>query len=141
MEILPLRESIVRTFLVLLLLLAGGRVLAEPVADPRLAALQMAFDRVQMEQQATYQQFLMAQEMRRNELQEATASSLPNYAAMDAAGPVDYDANIRRMQARQERLQRYEQDIDRVYAHYLELGNQKKALLDQIIELSRPPTR
>lgn len=116
-------------------LLAPAAGQAQP--DPRLAALEAAFNRVQAEQQSVYQQFQMAQELRRNELREPNPNDSRNYSmGADAPRPVDYDANQKLLRERQERLQRYERDINQSYARYQELGVQKKALLDQIIELS-----
>lgn len=130
-----------RLVLLTLLLLASTSLLAE--TDPRLSQLETAFNRVQQEQQSMYQQFLMAQELRRNELQEQSTTALRGYSVMgaDNTRPLDYDENVRLQRERQERLQRYERDISQSYARYLELGYQKKVLLDQIIELSQPPRR
>ena len=43
-----------------------------PAPDPRVAQLETALNQVQQEQQALYQQFQMAQELRRNEIQESS---------------------------------------------------------------------
>jgi len=123
----------------LTLLLVSTLALAEP--DPRLVRLEAAYNRAHQEQQAMYQQFQMIQELRRNELQQMDA--LPGggrgMPAVNAGKLIDYDENVRQERARQERLQRYEREIAQSYARFLELGQQKKALLDQINAL--PPAR
>lgn len=130
-----------KPLLLILLLLCASVARAEP--DPRLAALEAAYNRVQQEQQAMYQQFQMTQELRRNELQEVSPNLMRNYSMTQADNtqPIDYDENVRQQRARQERLQRYEREINQAYARFVELGNQKRLLLDQIIELSQPPRR
>ena len=120
--------------LLVFLLLIHGWVRAE--TDPSLARLEAAFNRVHQEQQATYQQFLMAQELRRNELQETSLpATVQGYSAMgieNSMRPIDYDENQRLQRERQTRLQRYDREISQSYARFLELGTQKKALLEQI---------
>lgn len=119
--------------LLIVLLMMNGWASAE--TDPRLARLEAAFNRIHQEQQATHQQFLMAQELRRNELQESPLpGAVQGYSAMgvDSTRPIDYDENLRLQRQRQERLQRYDQEIRQSYARFLELGTQKKTLLEQI---------
>lgn len=131
--------------LLILSLLTASPALAQTQAlpDPRLIALEAALNRVQLEQQSVYQQFLMAQELRRNELQEQSmpvvTQSYP--IGRDNLRPIDYDENVRLQKERAERLQRYDRDIAKAYARHQELGQQKKALLDQIMELSQQPRR
>lgn len=131
----------------ILWLLAGSAAFAQSAAqpanppDPRLARLEAAYNRVQMEQQSVFQQFQMAQEMRRNELLEGQSNVIQRYSAtgMDSGSrPLDYDENVRQQQIRQDRLARYDSEISRAYARYLELGEQKKALLDQMLQLTQP---
>lgn len=130
-----------KVVLLFLLLLTSLWAFAEP--DPRLQQLEAAYSRVQQEQQSVYQQFLMTQELRRNEMQDTSQMTLQNNAVMgiDSTRPIDYDENVRKQRAKQERLNRYEQEISQSYARFLELGEQKKVLLDQILELSKPTGR
>jgi hypothetical protein len=127
--------------LLIISLLATGPALAQ--SDARLVALEAALNRVQLEQQSVYQQFLMAQELRRNELQEQSMPVVTQSYSMgtDNSRPIDYDENVRRQKERAERLQRYDRDITKAYARHQELGVQKKALLDQIMELSQQAKR
>lgn len=55
--------------------------------------------------------------------------------------PLSYDDNVRLQRERQERIEQYTRDLKRYYARYAELGEQKRALLDQLIELTRAPAQ
>lgn len=105
--------------------------------DPRLLRLEAAYEHAQREQQAVYQQFMMAQELRRNELQKELPGGGygPIYRGpngLESQRPLDYDENQRRQRERQDRLNRLEQDIAQSYSRYLELGKQKQAIQEQI---------
>ena len=122
-----------------------------PKQDPRIAQLEMALNQVQQEQQAVYQQFQMTQELRRNDIQENFPQSIqtPNSTmqAPYAMGglkdnpPLSYDDNVRLQRERQERIEQYTRDLKRFYARYAEFGEQKRVLLDQLMELTREPVR
>jgi hypothetical protein len=122
-----------------------------PPPNPRVVELEMALNQVQHEQQAVYQQFQMTQELRRNDIQEnfPQAIQTPNSTmqAPYATGglkdnpPLSYDDNVRLQRERQERIEQYTRDLKRYYARYAELGEQKRALLDQLIELTRAPAQ
>lgn len=130
-----------KSVLLIVFLLTSGWALAEQ--DSRLVQLAAAYDRLQLEQQAAYQQFQMTQELRRNELQDSAPITLQNYSVMgqDSMRSLDYDENIRKQRERQERLQRYDREISQAYSRFMELGYRKKALLDQIMELTQPAQR
>ncbi|KIO48464.1 hypothetical protein [Nitrosospira sp. NpAV] len=118
-----------------------------PTTNPRVAELELALNQVQQEQQAVYQQFQMTQELRRNEIQEnyPQAIQTPNsmMQAPYAMGglkdnpPQSYDDNVRMQRERQERIEQYARDLNRLYSRYAELGEQKKVLLDQLMELTK----
>ena len=108
--------------------------------DPRLAQLEMALNHLSQEQQAVYQQFQMIQELRRNEIQDSQPLTVQGYLTMGGvkdAPPASYDDNIRLQRERTERIQQYTRDLSQLYARYAELGNQKRALLDQLTELAQ----
>lgn len=128
-----------KTILLLLSLAFSGWATAEQ--DSRLAALQAAYNLMQSEQQSVYQQFLMAEELRRSELQEWSVAMPRTYPAVgtDTYRQLNFEENTRLQRDRLERLQRYDRDISQAYARFIELGERKKALLDQILELSKPP--
>lgn len=132
-------------FLVLVLLFAARPALGQTDPSPqerataraeleaRVRGFEAALSRVSAEQQSIYQQFQMVQEMRRNERQELL-DPLQVYAA--PAAPRNYDDVVRDRQARDYRLQDYASQMDRLYARYRELEEQKRRLLDQLVELT-----
>ena len=134
-------ELSMKPLFLMLLLLCCGPVIAD--ADPRIAELEAAYNRVHHEQVTLFQQFQMTQEMRRNELEQDSPIITRDYTTMgiDSSRLLDYDENLRLQQARQQRLQSYDREIKQAYARYQELGDRKKALLEQIRELSLPPGR
>ncbi|MEO6563759.1 MAG: hypothetical protein ABIN99_12070 [Nitrosospira sp.] len=144
--------------LVLLVLSSGlaGLVLAQtapslPQQDPRIAQLELALNQVQQEQQAVYQQFQMTQELRRNDIQEnfpqaiQTPSSTVQYpyamGGLRDNAPVSYDDTVRLQRERQERIEQYTRDLNRLYSRYTELAEQKKVLLNQLMELTKAPAQ
>jgi hypothetical protein len=108
--------------------------------DPGMAELEMALNHLSQEQQAVYQQFQMIQELRRNEIQDSQPLAVQGYLTMGGvkdAPPASYDDNVRLQRERTERIQQYTRDLNQLYARYAELGNQKRALLDQLTELAQ----
>jgi chromosome segregation ATPase len=132
-------------FFVLVLLVAAAPALAQsdPTAQERAAAraeleariraVQAALGRFSTEQQSIYQQFQMVQEMRRNERQELLN---PTQVITPPGSPTNYDDVVRDKQAREYRLQDYANQMDRLYARYRELEEQKRQLLDHLAELA-----
>ena len=120
---------------------------ASQQADPQIAQLEMALNQVDQERQAVYQQFQMTQELRRNEIQDnnpqviqgANTTSLIPYATggLKDNPPTSYDDQVRVLRERQERIQQYGQDLVRLYSRYTELGEQRRVLFDQLMELTR----
>jgi hypothetical protein len=115
--------------------------------DPQIAQLEIALKQVDQERQAVYQQFQMTQELRRNEIQDnnpqviqgANVTSMVPYASggLKDNQPTSYDDQVRALRERQERIQQYGQDLTRLYSRYSELGEQRRALFDQLMELTR----
>lgn len=102
--------------------------------DAQMRRIEAALNRLSTEQQSLYQQFQMVQEMRRGEMQrmyESTQTYTP------PATPPDYDELVRQRNAREQRLQRYGDEIDRLYARYKDLDAQKQPLLDAMSEIAR----
>jgi hypothetical protein len=66
-------------------------------------------------------------------------TSIMPYASGGLSGnpPVSYDDQVRLLRERQERIQQYGQDLNRLYSRYTELGEQRRALFDQLMELTR----
>ena len=120
-----------------------GMVMAQSVpnterkVDPRVTQLEMALSHVSQEQQSVYQQFQMLQELRRNEIQDSNPLLVQGMGGIKDAPPISYEDNIRMQQDRKERFQQHTRDLDRLYARYAELGEQKKVILDQLRELAK----
>ncbi len=105
--------------------------------DPRVTQLEMALNHVSQEQQSVYQQFQMLQELRRNETQDANMLVTQDIGGVKDMPPISYDDSIRLQRERKERFQQQSRDLDRLYARYAELGEQKKVILDQLRELAK----
>ena len=110
--------------------LSSRWVYADP--DTRLLQLEAAVSQLHQEQQSLYQQFLMTQELRRNAFQDIAPT-----LGLDGTRSLSYDENVRLQRERVELLERYDHDLSQAYSRFLVLGEQKKALLDQIMELSQ----
>lgn len=110
----------------------------EPAATPAQLDAQMrrvetALGRIAQEQQSVYQRFQMLQEMRRAEVNQSVQQGL---SYTPPATPPNYDDVVRERSAREQRLQQYSDEIDRLYARYRELDAQKQPLLDALSELA-----
>ncbi|SFN43697.1 hypothetical protein [Nitrosospira briensis] len=124
---------------------------SSPAPDPEITRLETVLNHVNQEQQAVYQQFEMTQELRRNEIQESYPQTIQAPSTIVQGSyvvgglkdnpPPSYDDNVRLLRERQERIQQYTEDLNRLYARYAELGEQKKVLLDQLMELVRTPAK
>ena len=125
----------------LLLLLA----LAVPFcgrADPEIEAetrrLEAALGRIQQTQASLYQQFQMAQELRRAELARGDPfAPQPNVGI--APPPLDYNEVQRLREAREQRIKDLSAELERLYARYQDLEAQKGPLLNRLGELTRTP--
>ena len=88
----------------------------------------------------------MVQELRRNETQvnppQAVLNTSPaqdsyTMGGMNSNPPLSYDENVRLQRERQERIQQYTRDLNDLYSRYSELEEQKRAVLGQLMELTR----
>lgn len=95
--------------------------------------VESALTRIAQEQQSLYQQFQMVQERRRSDL--AQVQPLQSYTP--PATPPNYDDVRREEEARTERIQQYQEELDRLYARYRELEEQKKPLLEELSALAQ----
>jgi hypothetical protein len=133
------QSPLLPVFLALCLLLSGASVFAQTDAgaraeiDMQIKRVELALSRIQAEQQSVYQQFQMVQEMRRTEQQQNYQSSL---VYTPPATPPNYDDIVRDQQAREARMQGYAAELDRLYARYRELEEQKRPLLDELSQLA-----
>lgn len=123
------------------ILLLSGAACAFADTNSRLLELKAEYSQLHQEQQSMYQQFEMAQELRRNELRERQPPAVQGYSALgsnpDGEVSIDFNENARRQREKQERLQAYDREISQTHARYMELAERKKALLDEINELAK----
>ncbi len=124
--------------IIVLLLMVPIAVLAQAQApetkNPEILRLEQIMTRVAQESQATYQQFLMTQELRRNEMLES-----PENIPIDLTGksiPIpNYEDLQRRRQEKKERMEKYTADLDRLYTRYKELESEREAIFEKIKSL------
>ncbi|PXX17787.1 hypothetical protein C8R27_10224 [Nitrosomonas ureae] len=107
--------------------------------EAQIRELEKTLTRIQQESQSTYQQFLMIQELRRNEMAEVPqAVRLPNSPSQSIPIP-NYEDLIQLKQEKQERIDKYTTDLDHLYARYRELEDEKQAIFEQIRSLAKKP--
>lgn len=94
--------------------------------------------RVSQESQSTYQQFLMTQELRRNEMMESPDPTPLNFTGKSVPIP-NYEDYIQRRVDKDERIKKYTADLDRLYARYKDLESEKEALFEKIRNLESRP--
>ena len=94
--------------------------------------------RVQQETQATFQQFQMIQELRRNEILSAEFMA-PTVTSESIPTP-NYEDSVRLKRARYERIQQYTADLDELYQYYKELEDKRKLLVEEIDLLKQNPS-
>ena len=118
------------------MLMAQGAPSTERKVDPRITQLELALNHVSQEQQSVYQQFQMLQELRRNEIQDSNPQ-VQGMGGVKDMPPISYDESIAQQRERKERFNQHTRDLDRLYARYAELGEQKKVILEQLRELAK----
>ena len=124
-----------RAFAALALGLGAALAFAQTEADAELKRLEAALGRINQAQQSVYQQFQMLQELRRAELARPDPfAPRPNGIAPP---PRDYSELQREREARETRIKDLSAELDRLYARYQELEEQKRPLLERMSELSR----
>ncbi|MCE7914270.1 MAG: hypothetical protein DYH15_06175 [Nitrosomonas sp. PRO4] len=124
------------TLIIALSLVLSANLLAQAPEErnPEIIRLEQTMARVAQESQATYQQFLMTQELRRNEMLES-----PENIPIDLTGksiPIpNYEDLQRRRQEKKERMEKYKTDLDRLYTRYQELESERQAIFEKIKSL------
>ncbi len=103
-----------------------------------ITRLEKEMARVSQESQSTYQQFLMTQELRRNESMESPDNLPLNLTGKSIPVP-NYDDLVRRRQGKNDRMQKYTADLDRLYARYKELESEREAIFEKIKSLEKKP--
>jgi hypothetical protein len=119
---------------ILIGLLLGVPALAAEDIDREVRRVESALTRISQEQQSVYQQFQMVQELRRSD--QTQMQPLQSYTP--PATPPNYDDVKREEEARADRVKQYQYELDRLYARYRELEEQKKPLLDELSALAQP---
>ena len=129
-----------RYLTLLLLFIVSMTVLAESVEtkDVEIHRLEKMMARVSQESQATYQQFLVTQELRRNEMLESPDNIPLNLTGKSIPIP-NYDDLMRRRQEKNERTEKYAADLDRLYTRYKELESEREAIFEKIKSLEQKP--
>jgi type II secretory pathway pseudopilin PulG len=113
-----------------------GAADAQTDDDAELRRVQAALNVIQQAQQSVYQQFQMVQELRRAELARPDPfAPQPNVGI--APPPQDYNELQRQRESRESRIRDLTAELDRLYARYQELEDQKRPLLERLGELSR----
>ena len=119
-------------------LLLWGLSLADPAADAEIRRIEAQLTLLQQVQQSAFQQFQMIQELRRAEIEAQypqVIQNLPDYAMGNA--PPNYDDLVRQKAEREYRIKQYTEDLNRLYARYREIEDQKKALLERLSQLAQ----
>jgi hypothetical protein len=128
-----------RGLLTLLLALAVplcGR--ADPATEAETKRIEVALGHIQQAQASLYQQFQMAQELRRAELARSDPfAPQPNVGI--GPPPADYNELQRLREAREQRIRDLSTELERLYARYQDLEAQKGPLLNRLGELTRTP--
>ncbi|SER00369.1 hypothetical protein SAMN05421690_100577 [Nitrosomonas sp. Nm51] len=102
----------------------------------QISELERALMRVQQDAQATHQQFLMIQELRRNEMLGAPLAEFPD-ATVESVPIPKYEEMVRQKQNRKDRIEQYTADLDRLYARFRSLEDERQLLMEQINQLER----
>jgi hypothetical protein len=121
-----------RWFPLVFALLAAPGWPAESVQQ-QMRQIEATLGRVTQEQQALYQQFQMVQELRRNEERQL----LPIQTYSLGAPPRNYEDVKREEETRGLRVRELQYELDRLYARYRELEDQKRPLLDTLAQLAQ----
>ncbi|MDO9312207.1 MAG: hypothetical protein Q7T85_11025 [Nitrosomonas sp.] len=124
-----------RTVLLFLLLALSTPVWADTAAE--ISQLEKTLTRIQQESQSTYQQFLMIQELRRNEVDAPLPITIPPSPASKSIPIPGYEELIQEKQEKADRIKKYTDDLDRLKARYTELEDERQAISEQINSLGR----
>lgn len=131
-----------RYLILLLILIVSVTAVAqsEPAVtkDAEIRQLEKTMARVSQESQATYQQFLMIQELRRNEMLESPDNIPLNLTGKSIPVP-SYEDLLRRRREKNERMEKYTTDLDRLYTRYKELEGEREAIFEKIKSLEQKP--
>lgn len=105
--------------------------------EKQMRQLEKALARVQQESQSTQQQFMMIQELRRNDMAEPPMNiPLPSTPGQSIPVP-NYNNLMQQKQERDQRIEKYTADLNQLYTRFTELENEKQVILEQIRSLEQ----
>jgi hypothetical protein len=97
----------------------------------QILRLESELVRVQQDLQATFQQFQMIQELRRNETQSAPATAISR--TPDISVPVPkYDDMVENIRHKDTRIKQYTAELDDLYVYYKDLEEKRRSLVAEI---------
>ena len=105
----------------------------------QIRQLEKVLNRIQDESQSTYQQFLMIQELRRNEMSESPALIAPSISPDKSIPIPKYEDLIQQRQEKQARIKNYATELDELFRRYKDLESEKYSILEQIKALEQKP--
>jgi len=118
-----------------LLLFVSAAAFADDDLQDQLKQLEADLNSVRQEQQSVYQNYQMTKELRLTEVQE---SSQPLGTDINTPPP-NYEDVMREQLEREQRIQQYSDELKSMSERYLELEEERKAMLEQIRELKQQP--
>ena len=128
-------NGIVKSFIALLMMFP---IIVWAENEQEVLRLEKALMRVQQEAQAVHQQFLMIQELRRNEIQGSPLADLPGATVQSTPIP-KYEEMMQRQQEKKDRVEQLTTDLDRLYLQFNELNDERQSLMEQIKRLEQQP--
>ena len=131
-----------RYLILLLSCIASLAVWAESAEtrDAEIRHLEKLMARVAQESQSTYQEFLMTQELRKHEIIQVPENIPFNLTGKSIPVP-NYEDLLRRRKEKEERMEKYTADLDRLYTRYKELESERQALFEKIKSLEQKPVK
>ena len=99
---------------------------------------QSELNRVQQEAQAAHQQFMMIQELRRYEINDASVSIQPSVNVKSIPVP-SYEDILKDKKEKEARIQQYGADLDALYLQHKELDVRRNELFNEIEQLKSMP--
>ena len=125
-------------WLALAVAVAAAPVAFGQIPNARVQQMQLVeatLHRLSEEQVAIYQQFQIVQEIRRNE-ERLALQRMPIYRLSIMTPPPNVEDVQRDEEARTQRLNQLQAEVDRLYTRYRELEDQKRPLLETLSVLA-----
>lgn len=95
---------------------------------------QSELNRIQQEAQTAHQQFMMIQELRRYEINDASVSMQPSVNVKSIPIP-SYEDILKDKKEKEARIQQYGADLDALYSRHKELEVRRNELFNDIEQL------